>query len=271
MREFLSLYAIDLPRFDILLGESLADILWYYVEHGVEESLYLPCIPILATDRSIHSYLAMPGSGVGVLLWDESLKQSKPIVLTERPSNIDPFLSLKARDYLAMEDSSTFKGFLNALSLCPNLEFVKAVSVEERAWWLASFLDYLKFNSTGNRGIDLRIIDLLYKTLRGYDFERKEADDKYNLADLEFVVIPATEDDLRMGVWSENDVRFFIDYLRSLVGIDHPQFGTPPEFRTASVTLTESDWNEWVYDMIAQFLEIEKYSFTQPYIVSFIS
>jgi len=270
MKEFLSLYAIDLPRFDNFLGESLADILWYYVEHGVEESLYLPYIPIPGTDRSIHSYLAMPGSGVGVLLWDESLHQTKPIVLTERPSKIDSFLSLKARDYLAMEDSGTFKGFLNALSLCPTIEFVKAVSVEERAWWLASFLDYLKSNSTDNRDIHLRILDLLQKTLRGYDFERKEADNKSNLADLEFVVIPAREDDLRMGVWSENDVRFFIDYLHRLVERDHPQFGTPPEFRTASDYLAESDWNEWVYDIIVQFLEIEKHNFTKPYVVSFI-
>src|ERR1051325_9753174 len=248
MREFLSLYTIDLTRFDAFIEQSLADLIWYYVEHGIEESLYLPCIPIPGIDRSIQSYLAHPGSDVGVLLWDESLKQLKPMRLTERPSITDPFLSLKARDYLAMQDTAIFEGFLKAFSFCPTIEFVKAVSIGERVWWIASFLDYLKSNSTGNRAIHPPIVDLLRRILRGYDFERKEADDKYNLADFEFVVIPALEDDLRMGVWTENDVRFFLGYLHSLVGIEHPQFRTPPEFSNDINSFTDNDWNEWVYD-----------------------
>lgn len=272
MSEFLSLYILDLPRFDAFLGESLADILWYYVEYGVEESLFISSIPIAGSDLSIHSYLANPGSGVSVLLWDENLERLKPIVLTERPSIADPFLSLTARDYFAMEDAGWFKQFLNSLSLCPTIEFVKAVSVEERAWWIASFLDYLKSNSTDNRDAHLRIIELVNKKiLRGYDFERKEDDDSYNLANLEFVVVPATEYDIRMGVWSENDVTFFISFLHSLGGRDDTQFKTPPEFADFPSSMAGSDWNEWVYDMIAQFLQIEKYNFARPNIVSFIS
>src|SRR5688572_7177690 len=223
MREFLSLYVVDLPRFDTFLGESLADILWYYVEHGVEESLFLSCIPIPGTDQSIHSYSADPGIGVGVILWDESLKQPKPIVLTERPSNIDAFLSLKARDYLAMEASSTFQGFLNALSLCPTIEFVKAVNVEERAWWLVSFLDYLENVPKSNGDVHVRIIDLLHKILRGCDFGREVPGKKYDLGDFTFAVIPANEDDLRMGIWTEGEVLYFTDYLHSLLGMDCPR------------------------------------------------
>jgi len=272
MSEFLSLYVVDLPRFDAFLGESLADILWYYVKHGVEESLFIPCVPIDGSDWSIHSYFAHPGSGVSVLLWDKNLKQLKPTVLTERPSISDPFLSLTARAYFAMEDAGWFKQFLHSLSLCPTIEFVKAVSVEERAWWIASFLDYLKSNPTGNRDALLRSIELLHKrTLAGYDFEKRETDDKYNLTKLEFVVVPATEYDIRMGTWSENDVRFFINFLHALAGKDYTQFKTPPEFADFPTSMADSDWNGWVHDMIAQFLEIEKYNFAQPNLVSFFS
>ena len=155
----MSLYAVDLPRFDIFLEESLADILWFYVEHGVEESLFLPTVPLLGTDQSVHSYLA-DSSGVAVLMWDESLKQLKPMRFKERPSITDSFLSLKARDYFARVDTAWFKQFLNSLSLCPTIKFVKAVSVEERVWWIASFLGYLKSHSTADRDIHLRTIDL---------------------------------------------------------------------------------------------------------------
>ena len=270
MSEFLSLYVVDLPRFDAFLGKSLADILWYYVGHGVEESLFIPSVPTAGSDVSIKFYLASPGSGVSVLLWEENLKQLKPIFLTERPPISDPFLSLTARDYFAMEDAAWFKQFLNSLSLCPTIEFVQAVSVEEHAWWIASFLDSLKSKSADNRDAHLRVTELLHnKTLRGYDFERREADERYNLVNLEFVVVSATEYDLRMGVWSENDVTFFTGFLRSLVGRDNFQFKTPPEFADFPPSMADSDWNEWAYDMIAQFLEIEKYNFARPNIVSF--
>ena len=272
MIEFLSLYVVDLSRFDAFLGESLADILWYYVEHGVEESLFVPTIPVAGTDSSIQSYLANPASGVSVLLWDENLKQLKPIFLTERPSISDPFLSLTAREYFAREDAGWFKQFLHSLSLCPTIEFVKAISVEERPWWIASFLDYLKSISTDNRQAQERMIELLHKkTLRGYDFERKETDDKHNLTNLEFIVVPATESDLRMGVWTENDLAFFIHFLNSLVGRDDPKFKTPPEFANFLTPMADSDWNKWVYDMIVRFFEIEKYNFARPNLVSFFS
>jgi hypothetical protein len=47
-----------------------------------------------------------------------------------------------------------------------------------------------------------------------------------------------------------------------------PAFNSGARFE---ISISGSDRNEWVYDTMGQFLDIEKYNFNRPNIVSFIS
>ncbi len=289
----ISLYAIDLPQFRIFLDRSLASTLWFYAENGSPD---WP-LPFTDLEPSFARYVSSPMIGVRMH------KEGQHWVDLTRPETFaDPFLSTKLQDYLNNSDSFALKFVLRALALCASVNWVQPISEAYRRWWIGSFLDYVEQDTGLSPDGYARLAAIFQKILRIYNCGKALPELEYKLSDFDFPVIPIEDDDLWMGVWTETEVRFVLDFLHSLLKRNAPHFTAPPETIVVADSkrgalrfddelllemiaqehnpysgaaglasgLIDQEWNEWVQQMIEELLRVDDFGFEEPNLVSFI-
>lgn len=294
MGVYISLYAIDLPQFRDFLDQSLASALWLYAENGSQAwPLYFT-----ALEPSLTRYISSPKIGVQMHKVGQSL-----VNLTRSETCADPFLSTKLQDFLNNSDSFALNFVLRALALCASINWVQQISSEGRRWWIGSFLDYVEQDATLSPASYAQLVALFQKVLRGYNCGKTLPKLEYELANFNFPVIPVEDADLWMGVWTETEVRFVLDFLHSVLTRNNPYFKAPTEtieiaysnregiklddelliqmmmqehnagYGAAGLAsgLTDREWNEWVQQIIRELLRVDDFGFEAPNLVSFIS
>jgi hypothetical protein len=138
-----------------------------------------------------------------------------------------------------------------------------------RRWWIGSFLDCVE-TATGATPEEYATIETLFqKILRGYNCGKDLSEQYYEVTDFDFPVIPTDDTDLWMGVWTDSEITFAIQFIRSLMQVHNPYFRKPPG-STGQAPQTDEQWNEWVRQMIKQLCQVETFKFDKLYIVSFI-
>jgi hypothetical protein len=254
----ISIYAVDVPSFEAFIDQPIGDALWRYAENGSDRERI-----IYWTDmQRERSYRAAPG---------EPLKyeqHSAWIPLTKASISEHPFLKEKIRDYLARDHSFSLMWLLRGLSRFPPTDFVREITTGYRRWWIGSLLDYAE-RAPDISGDDFaRFVSLCQKILRGRDCGRALPEREIGLADFSFPVIPCDDTDLWIGVWSEDESRFALDFLRR---IEHhrPRFKRPPG-PIGIAPESEDEWDKWVHEMIRQVLVIAELKFDRPNVLTFI-
>lgn len=302
MGVYISLYAVDLARLEPFLDRSLASMLWYHAKHGVgkpDEDDHEPYYGVVSSDYSTE-YISFPRRG-GVK--KNRLRSSQPLTdLTEGESFTDPFLAIKVKDYLG-EDSYYIANFLGALEDCPEAKAVRCISKGYRRWWIGSFLDCVDKNKYASPQEYSQLVAMFQKVLRVYNCGKPLPESSYELANLTFPVIPEEDIDLWMGVWTEGEVSFILQFIHSLLEQHGPFFRAPagtmpvPDSKKPSMAwddpllaqmvlqehnpdnaaaglasgMTDAEWNEWVHRMLDQLLRIEGLGYERPNVVSFLS
>jgi hypothetical protein len=262
MREFLSFYLTDVFKFDTFIDTTLDSLLWNYTKCGQEKTLYLPCATI--SSSSALAYLAIPDSGVFVQTAD-----GIPQPIQQHSLNNDTVLSLKTRDYLSQMESSELKEIIDCFSSCSNVDFIKALIVEERWWWIGSLLDGIQRLEGAEGDNSVKIATLFQRVLRGYDCGISLHKRAYNLSDINFPVIPSSESEVKMAAWTEEETAFIATYLDALSPVRLPQLNAP-SLEGYLPPMTDVEWAEWVYDAVKQLAQITQLSFEHAVVVSFI-
>jgi hypothetical protein len=191
----------------------------------------------------------------------------------------DPFLAMKAREYLTTNSSYEISKFLRALEACPESNAVRTVSWSYRRWWIGSFLDYVDLNHYASPEEYSKLVAMLHKVLRNGNCGKTIPKNPYQLSDLEFPVIPDEDIDHYMGVWTPDEVKFFVSLVHRLFEQRIPIFSTPPLDRefwiqrgwsSLELAKEDSEFNEFVHAVLKELLQVETTGFENPAIVSFM-
>jgi hypothetical protein len=169
---------------------------------------------------------------------------------------------------LSQESSYALLSLLRVLRRCPTTIFVREISTRNRRWWIGSLLDYAERSHVFSRADYERFVFLCQKMLRGSDCGKLLPHRVVALSDSSFPVIPKDDADLRIGVWSEDETQFALDFL-CRIEEQRPRFKAPPG-RVGIAPQTEEEWNDWVHMMIRQVLAIRELEFEAINVVSFI-
>src|SRR5437016_3772284 len=82
-------------------------------------------------------------------------------------------------------------------------------------------------------------------------------------------IFPDGEPVLWLSVWTGPDAYFVVDWLRRILELE-PRFQAPPK-PAGLCPDTDDEWNEWVHEMLRQFLVIEETrDFRRLAVVTFI-
>jgi hypothetical protein len=249
----ISIYAVDVPKFEAFVQQLLVSVLWYYADYGP------------ATNQSLHFYGELNYSAnheYGVSAW----KDQKRRKLRDRSEIPEPLLAQTLRDYLTREESITLLSVLGCLSQCVTVDWCKEITRGYRRWWIGSFLDYLDRVDWVNRQDYLAIAELVQKVLRPYDCGKALPKKQYELGDFTFPIKPASEPDYYMGVWTASEAQFAMLLIRELLEEHEPRFTAPPDTSDDG-----TDWNEWVHKMLNQLYSIANLTYDNLAVVSFIT
>jgi hypothetical protein len=181
----------------------------------------------------------------------------------------DALLRRPTRDYLQASSSFDLSFVLKGLCAC-SVDYVRRLISDERRFWLGSLLEYAA-HAPGIAPADYaRFVRLAQIVLRVYDCGKKLLPSDIKLSDFDFSVIPADDADCWMGVWSEAEAYFAVDFL-TLLQRQHPTFEAPPELSSRWVE-SDEEWTRRVRDIIDQLMVLEELLvFQKLAVVSFIS
>lgn len=267
MGVYLSFFAIDLPRFQETLNQSLVDLLWLSVKHSPEDhGLHFSDLA-----SSAGMYEALPKFGcVRVINFGQDANHNKPSYrLTEEETHAIPFLSTTIREYIRQNASDDLLRFLQTSTLFPAGNWVKLLGCSKRAW-IGSFLDGIEQSELVSPHEYERLVILFQKVLRGYSAYKPLPERVYAVTDFVLPVIPSADDGPWMGVWSQTETTFVLRLIHQLLDKkDKLRFGIPPDV-TYRDNEDEATWNDWVYEMLGQLLQAELLNFAEVNIISFI-
>jgi hypothetical protein len=251
-------YAIDVPPFEDFLAQASGRVLRYVVEHASA-----PEAAVVWWDTDRGPICAVPREGVFRVL------QVRKENLLEASSSRDPFMIRSAEDYLREGHSLRLSSILDALSRCPDAKFVRRITEGYRRWWIGSLLDFAEQSRLLTPEDYARCALVWQKLLRGYGCGKLLPSRKFYLASFQFPILPADDTDMYMGVWTEEEAYFLVGCLRRILEAG-PRFKAPP-LEVGIGPETDDDWNDWVHEMIGQFLVIEALNdYSRLAVVSFI-
>jgi hypothetical protein len=258
----ISAYAVDVPTLDEFLAQPTGQVLQSVVEHGTDREMF---VSWWEPDRG--PICAIPGEAVFRV--KRGLKRGYKEIIPDAACSCDPFLARVAGDFLREADSFKLKSLLRALSKCPNIGFIQEITDGYRRWWIGSLLDFTEQSSLLAPEDYARFVFLWQKVLRRYDCGKPFPRAEFDPASFDFPILPADDSDMMMGVWMEEDAYFIVDRLDRILELG-PRFKAPPQMVSIPPE-PDDDWNEWVHEMIRQFMVIgDILDFRRLAVVSFI-
>jgi hypothetical protein len=255
----ISFYAVDLVPFDQVLSWSLADLLSYVGEKTAGDAHGLALI----VERCRH--WASPQNAV----FRRTLGQGQDAPMSGPEVAADPCLAISCKEYLQQGTAGDMKAMLGALAECSTFPSVQELESGYKRWWIGSLLDWVELSQVFESDEYAQYEDLFFKVLCGHSCGKLPAVQWSRLSGADFPVVPASEDVVRMGVWTPEELDLFVLYTQMLLTFK-PQFGAAPGFRTKAATEPDPWWNEWVHRMLGMLLNIETLGYDRPNMVSFI-
>jgi hypothetical protein len=254
-------YAVGVPPLEDFLAHPTGRVLQYVVEHGNDREA---AVAWWEADRG--SIWAMPGEAVFRV--QHGPKRGDKDVIPDAVCSCDPFLARVAGDFLRGEDGFKLNSLLRALSRCPDVGFIKWITEGYRRWWIGSLLEFTEQSRILAPEEYSRFVLLWQKVLRRYDCGKRLLPAVFDRTRFDFPIIPADDSHMLMGVWTE-EAYFVVDRLEQILSLG-PRFKLPPE-EVGIGSETDDDRNEWVHEMVRQFLVIgDILDFRRLAVVSFI-
>lgn len=243
-------YAVDLTRLDHFFDATLGDLLALCVQKAP------------ATNRGFNwgDFHAVPQKGV----FHADRRSTHPLTVAQ--IECDPFLQTPARTRLQEDSSLQLDRFLHAVSVITESDGVRCLTRGDRRWWIGSLLQAAR--RTFDRGAYDRLQEVLLRMLRVYDCGLHVPRTPYTLADVEFPAVPGDDTDHWMSVWMpaeiEHVVQCFLILTSSSLQFSRPHgnVGMGPE--------TPEEWNDWVREMMDQFLALPEQPPESLRVVTFI-
>lgn len=260
----IDVYAVDTAEMNILASTKLHHLLWYYADQ--------PCVsndlPILRLYEDEHPRIYHASPEYGVYSMDRS--QKKKTVLSKEDSADLLFLSSTLADFYSHQSSFAFRNLLECLSACPTIEWVYQVSQGHRRWWIGSFLDSA-VSVLGTNSQEYALLAMLFqKMLREYDCGKALPKQQYDLSDFTFPIMPEDDTDNRMGIWVREETHSFLQILDAITTPTMPMFKAPSG-KVGIAPDTDDAWNQWVQEIIGEFLYVKTLPFKDLNLLSFIS
>ena len=257
----IEIFAVDEPRFEALIENSIGTALQQYFQHGTDSAnhLYFWDVP-----RELE-FIAYPLTKFSIRTLRAPFEE-RVVEWDELKS--DPFLSTKLGDYLSSDSDVGLSIFLSRFSECRNVDFIRNISSGYRRWWIGSLLDYAEKAGDVSAQDYAEVAAIFQKMLRGYECGKflPLTDWKPNKGI--FPVLPGEVSE--MGVWTADETQRVLQFVHSLLRKAEPNFAKPPG-KIGIAVETDAEWNEWVRFMIKQLLTIEGLKFDRLKVVSFIS
>ena len=259
------MYAVDTPALARFLAQPVGSLLSYYAQHGK------PDAQSLSFEDGDRRFVAQPRVGVFCTQSGERSDASMEEEFLRRP--------MKA--ILMASSSYELKFVLDALCVCPSIEFVRCVIDGHRRWWLESVLSFV------HRLLDVREHHWLAKpddvklafafapedcarfvrlgnaVLRRYGDGPPPND--VEIAACGFPIIPADDADLQIGLWSDVDAYFVSGFLRQLRALPATFVSEMPQHDG------NEDWDRYVNSMLDRIIALEDLvEFEKLAVLSFI-
>jgi hypothetical protein len=147
--------------------------------------------------------------------------------------------------------------------------WVRRISAGKRRWWIGSFLEYVDRSpqlGPQERGI---LHSIFAKLLRGCDCGARLRCAPIVDTPMLGTTSALDDPDLRVGLWSAEDVSFVLLVLDVVVAVEQPSFRAPAG-RVGIAPSTDDDWNTLVWEALDELRAIRHFPSERPWIISFI-
>lgn len=233
----ISIFAVNVSDFRPWLGRTLSDVFLYIAREHLEEtsfpSVYDPENRTRYCVTAERKIIALP---IGLPKRE----------ITEVSPRTVPILSQSVGDWLRAGSMYDLLFLCRGLSLCPQVKGIRELTSGFKAFWVGSLLWAATHLSAFPRHSLFELEQLLSRIVRGYQCW-------YPLPSgappepTSFPCLPAEDGDCRMGVFSHAEARRLLELFDALLEL-RPTFLDPSNRHH-----DETDWDDWVRQMIAEF------------------
>lgn len=260
----LSLYALNLPRFEEFLDLTVGEALWFYADQPPVHEF--PVLSAEQADTRIR-YFARPGEGVRYSNGD------KIVPLAPQVTEHIPLLETSLADYLLEGSSLHLKGLLMCLCAA-DPDCGRIICEAENPWWIGTLLAYVE-SLVGAEDETMIALELLaQRLLRGANSGKATTATVPTLLDLDLPVLPADEHDLPVGWWTAQEADYFRQVVEWVGSQGMPTFAAPSPARQRQMEIpgkTDEEWTAWVIGQIEGLYGITQLGWKRYGVISFIS
>jgi hypothetical protein len=214
----LAIYAIDLPRFEQVLEQSLADLLWLHQRTAIATGS-VNVLRWIESDEHCTTHSSIQGKGVTSPFTDATGARVYRI-LTEEETHRIPFLQQSARAFLNGNSPFSLKFLLQGLSECDGMDCIQCLTEGDRRWWVGSALYQAREVLKIDEG-DCQRLGRIFGKIIGHwqcGYPLPEADHTNDLAG--FPVVPEPDPDLRVGSWTKEEALEVADVAERLLACE---------------------------------------------------
>ena len=246
-------YAVDRPKFDAFLELPVGEVLFFLAKGGGY---------VFAVLNEPNSFAIKDGE----VRFQQSY-QDPYITISENEMINYPFLTTQLRTYPDKGHAMFFSLLCMDLTDC-SVDWFQAINRGFGQYWIGSLLESIEqIGDVG--GITFDEIRPLFQRLLGrFDCGKRLPVLMYNLKQSNFPVNPLYDLDCEMSVWTNEEVKLIMEFIKAVKADPSIKFSRPPDYHS---TYPDDDWwHEHVEFMLDELLKIDTLDYDEVNVISFI-
>ena len=208
----ISLYALDLARFEEHLKKPLVDLLRDYARKGKQEEPGL-CIFEEGMAQGIRCYYARPGR---IFVWDTTRRTGDQVLnhdLREEELGGIAYLRRSLGDHLKSSDVSQLRNVCSAFSEWDEPSFSNALLRGYKHGPPGALVQIARRIFGSDHPRTMRLLSLFQKVYRSLATDDPIKGRIYELSEFEFPLKPREDCDVWLSVWEEEEAWFVVETL----------------------------------------------------------